>query len=375
MSSKLFQSGSIGTLTIKNRFVRSATWEGMAGEDGSCTAKLVELIRELAVGEVGLIISSHMCVSPEGQAGPWQLGIHDDKFVTGLAQMARAAHDGGSAIVSQLAHGGLQAATRLTKLDALGPSCLSREDGNCGREMTPAEIQRTVDAFVAAAVRAKNAGFDGVQIHAAHGYILSEFLSPYYNRRRDEYGGAVAKRSRIVLDILGQIKSTLGNAFPVLIKMNSEDFIDGGLTVEDSLQIARLLEDAGIDAIELSGGTADEASQFKPVRQGRLPSEDREVFYRDAAKRFKAAVNVPLVLVGGIRSYSVAENLVNDGDADFVSLSRPLIREPRLVARWKSGDTAKSECGSCNLCFKPILEGQGMYCVAREQEQQKLSRP
>lgn len=375
MSSKLFQSGSIGSLAIKNRFVRSATWEGMASEDGSCTAKLVELTRELAEGEVGLIISSHVYVTPVGQAGPWQLGIHDDKFITGLAEMARAAHDGGSAIVLQLAHGGFQAATPLTKLAALGPSSLTKEDGTHCKEMTLAEIQHTVDAFVAAAVRAKNAGFDGVQIHAAHGYLLSEFLSPYYNRRRGEYGGAVANRSRIVLDILGQIKSTLGNEFPVLIKMNSEDFIDGGLTVEDSLQIARLLEDAGIDAIELSGGTADEASQFKPVRQGRLPSEDREVFYRDAAKRFKAAVNVPLALVGGIRSYSVAERLVEDGIADFVSLSRPLIREPRLVARWKSGDTAKSECGSCNLCFKPILEGQGMYCVAREREQQKLSRP
>jgi len=373
MPSKLFEPRSIGRLKIKNRFVRSATWEGMAGEDGACTSRLVKLTGELAVGEVGLIVSSHAFVSPEGQAGPWQLGICDDRLVSGLRQMATAAHDGGSTIVAQLAHAGLQAATLLTKTQAIGPSSLPRDDGTHCKEMTLAEIQQTVDTFVAAAVRAKDAGFDGVQIHAAHGYLLSQFVSPYYNRRRDEFGGSAANRARIVLDILGRIKSTLGEEFPVLIKLNSEDFIDGGLTVGDSLQIARLLAEAGIDAIELSGGTADAASHFKPVRRGRLPSEDKEVFYRDAARRFKEDINVPLIVVGGIRSYSVAERLVDEGLADFVSLSRPLIREPRLVARWKSGDTAKSECGSCNLCFKPILEGKGMYCVSQEREREKVS--
>jgi 2,4-dienoyl-CoA reductase-like NADH-dependent reductase (Old Yellow Enzyme family) len=374
MPSKLFEPSSIGTLRVKNRFVRSATWEGMADEDGSCTSRLVDLTAELAEGEVGLIVSSHAFVSPEGQAGPWQLGVHDDKFIPGLSQMATAAHDGGSTIVVQLAHAGLQAATPLTKMEAIGPSSLPREDGTHCREITLHEIQQTVDAFVAAAVRAKDAGFDGVQIHAAHGYLLSQFLSPYYNRRQDEFGGSVANRARLVLDILRRIKSSLGDEFPALIKMNSEDFIDGGLTVDDMLQIARMLEEAGVDAIELSGGTADAASQFKPVRRGRLPSEDKEVFCHDAAKRYKETIKVPLILVGGIRSYSVAEKLVDDGIADFVSLSRPLIREPGLVARWKSGDTAKSECGSCNLCFKPILEGKGMYCVSQEREREKLIR-
>ncbi len=374
MPPKLFEPSSIGTLRIKNRFVRSATWEGMAAEDGSCTSRLVELTGDLAKGEVGLIVSGHAFVSPEGQAGPWQLGIHDDKSIPGLSQMARAAHDGGSTIVVQLAHAGLQAATPLTKMEAVGPSSLPRDDGSHCKEMSLAQIQQTVDAFVAGAARAKAADFDGVQIHAAHGYLLSQFLSPHYNRRHDEFGGTVERRARIVLDILGRIKSTLGTGFPVLIKMNSEDFIDDGLTVDEALQIAHLLEEAGIDAIELSGGTADEASQFKPVRRGRLPSEEKEVFYRDAARRYKETIKVPLILVGGIRSYSVAEELIHDGVADFVSLSRPLIREPGLVARWKSGDTAKSECGSCNLCFKPILEGKGVYCVAQEREREKLHR-
>ncbi len=374
MSSKLFEPSSIGTLKIKNRFVRSATWEGMADEDGSCTSRLVDLTDELAKGEVGLIVSSHAFVSPEGQAGPWQLAVHDDQFIPGLTQMAKAAHDGGSTIALQLAHAGLQAATPLTKMKALGPSSLPRPDGTQCRQMTLAEIQRTVDAFVAAAVRAKAAGFDGVQIHAAHGYLLSQFLSSYFNKRQDDFGGSIEYRARIVLDILGRIKSTLGNEFPVLIKMNSEDFINGGLTVKEMLQIAQMLEDTGIDGIELSGGTTDAASRFIPVRQGKLPCEEDEVFYRDAAKLYKEFLKVPLILVGGIRSYSVAERLIDDGVTDFISLCRPLIREPRLVARWKSGDTAKSECGSCNLCFKPIFEGKGMYCVSQERETEKLNR-
>jgi 2,4-dienoyl-CoA reductase-like NADH-dependent reductase (Old Yellow Enzyme family) len=368
MPPKLFEPSSLGNLTIKNRFVRSATWEGMAREDGACTADLVELTRELAEGEVGLIVSSHAFVSPEGQAGPWQLAVCDDRFIPGLSEMAGAAHDSGGAIVLQLAHAGLHAATSLTNLEAVGPTSLPKEDGTRCRQMTPAEIQHTVDAFVAGAVRAAAAGFDGVQIHAAHGYLLSQFLSPYFNQRKDNFGGSIENRAQIVLNILERIKSTLGKHFPVLIKLNSEDFIDGGLTVEEMLRVARLLEAAGIDGIELSGGTTDAVSQFKPVRRGKLRSEENEVFYRGAAARYKESVKVPLILVGGIRSYAVAERLVDEGFADFISLCRPLIRDPRLIARWKRGDTAKSECGSCNLCFGPLLEGKGLYCVSQERE-------
>ncbi len=374
MDSSLFESGSIGSLNVRNRFVRSATWEGMAHEDGSCSVRLVDLTGELAKGEVGLIVSSHAFVCREGQAGPWQLAVHDDRFIPGLAQMAEAAHRGGSAIVLQLAHAGLQAATPLTKSEALGPSNLRKDDGSICRQMTLGEIERTVDAFVASAGRAKAAGFDGVQLHAAHGYLLSQFLSAYYNQRQDDFGGSIENRAWIVLEILRRIKSTHGNDFPVLIKMNSEDFIDIGLDIEEMLQIAQMLENAGIDGIELSGGTADGVSRFQPVRRGRLRSEEDEVFYGDAAGRYKEVIQVPLILVGGIRSYSVAERLIASEMADFVSLSRPLIREPGLIARWKSGDTAKSECGSCNLCFKPILEGNGMVCVSKTRKKNRRNR-
>lgn len=371
MDSKLFDTSCLGGVVLKNRFVRSATWEGMAHDDGSCTPALVDVISELAKGEVGLIVSSHTFVSPEGQAGLRQLAVYDDRFIPGLSEMAKAAHDGGSRIVLQLAHAGVQADKSLTKLEAVGPSSLSSTSGPIGRAMTPDEIDRVTEAFVAAARRTQAAGFDGVQIHAAHGYLLSQFLSPYFNRRTDDFGGSLENRSRVLLAILERTKATCGKTFPVLVKLNSEDFIDGGLTVEEMLQIAGMLEQSGIDGIEMSGGSMDAASKFKPVRRGGLPTEDREVYYREAAKRFKATIGVPLILVGGIRSYTVAEKLVEDGITDYISLSRPFIREPNLVARWKSGDTERSACGSCNMCFVPIVKGEGMYCVAERRQREK----
>jgi 2,4-dienoyl-CoA reductase-like NADH-dependent reductase (Old Yellow Enzyme family) len=239
--------------------------------------------------------------------------------------------------------------------------------------MTPKEIEQTIQSFVSAAARSQQAGFDGVQLHVAHGYLLSQFLSPYFNKRTDEYGGSVENRARIVLAILERTKVALGATFPVLVKMNSDDFIDGGLTVEEMLRISEMLESAGIDGIELSGGTMDAASRHSPVRRGRLKSDEQETYYREAARQYKERIGVPLLLVGGIRSYTVAEDLIQKGMADFISMSRPLIREPHLVARWKSGDREKSACRSCNLCYKPIRDGVGMYCVAEAKEKRRKS--
>lgn len=172
MVPKLSDTSWLGGIALENRFVRSATWEGMAQEDGACTPALVDVISELAKGEVALILSSHAFVSPEGQAGPRQLAVHDDRFTHGLIRMVEAAHDGGSKIVLQLAHAGVQADTSLTKLEAIGPSSPPNGNGPVGRAMTPDEIKQTAAAFVAAARRVQAAGFDGVQIHAAHGYLL-----------------------------------------------------------------------------------------------------------------------------------------------------------------------------------------------------------
>ena len=369
--SQLFEETTIKSMSLPNRFVRSATWEGMAADDGSCTSKLIETMLELARGGMGMIITGHAFVSPEGQAGPWQMGVHDDKLLDGLTQMANGVHEFKSKIVMQLAHAGAHAATQLTGQEALGPSVKQSEEGPLCREISQEEIAKVIEAFTEGAERAKRAGFDGVQIHAAHGYLLSQFLSPFYNKRTDEYGGSVENRARIVMDILKAIRQVVGESYPVLVKMNSDDFVEGGFSSQEMIETASLLDNAGIDAIEMSGGNLAYSGKLSPVRAGKFDSPEKEVFYREAAKQYKQKMNVPLILVGGIRSLETAESLIEEGIADYISLSRPLIREPHLVNRWQSGDTAPATCLSDNLCFKPAMAGKGVYCLTEERIQSK----
>lgn len=371
---ELFEASSIKGLTIPNRFVRSATWEGMAEVDGSCTKRLTELMVKLVEGEVGLLISGHIYVSPEGKAGPGQLALYDDRFIPGLLEMTEAVHRAGGKVIMQLAHAGCQTSMELTGQEPIGPSVFVGEKGPLCREMSLEDIRRVVDAFGLAALRAKSAGSDGVQIHAAHGYLLSEFLSPFFNKREDSYGGSIENRARIVREVFQAIREKVGEDFPVMIKLNSSDFLEGGQDIEGMVETALMLERDGIDAIELSGGTGFSGKNL-PVRRCKIESEDDEVFYLDAAKRYKERVKVPLMLVGGIRSLTVAERLVRENLADYISLSRPLIREPDLIRRWKGGDTRRAKCLSDNLCFKPAMAGEGIYCVVERKGSQAIRAP
>jgi len=361
----LFQKAHIGSMVLKNRFVRSATWEGLAAEDGSVTEKLTNKMVELAKGGVGLIITGHAFVSEEGKAGSWQLGVHHDGLVDGLKKMATAVHNEGAKIVLQLAHAGAFAIGNPEKPDLIpiAPSAFKNS-----KEMSQEDIIRVVNCFAETAKRAQDAGFDGVQIHAAHGYLLSQFLSPYFNKRSDNYGGSVEKRAKIVVDILRAIREKVGNTFPVLIKMNSEDFLEGGLSVDDMLETTRILEQEGLDAIELSGGTII-SNKLIPVRLHK--HGENEPYYLETSKRLKATVKIPLILVGGIRSYETSERIVLDGIADFIAMSRPFIREPFLINRWQSGDTRPALCVSDNLCFGPAMKGEGIYCVREKKEHEK----
>jgi 2,4-dienoyl-CoA reductase-like NADH-dependent reductase (Old Yellow Enzyme family) len=362
--SKLFEIGEINGMTLSNRFVRSATWEGMAADDGACTPKLIDAMAALAEGGIGLIITSHAYVSPEGQAGPWQLGVYDDDLVPGLESMAKAVHEKGGKIVMQLAHAGYFSFAKLTGQAPMAPSAVEAFAKGPRREMTEEDIQNVVRAFGQAAQRAKLAGFDGVQIHSAHGYLLSQFLSPAFNRRNDLYGGDIQNRTRALIEVLGSVRSAVGQDYPVLVKMNCQDFIENGLTLEDALQAGIMLAANGIDAIELSGGVLI-GGKLSPSRMG-IKTEDKEAYFQQDAIAFKQKIDVPLILVGGNRSYQVAERLINDGVADYLSMSRPFIREPDLINRWKSGDLSRATCLSDNLCFGPASKGHGIYCVTEE---------
>jgi 2,4-dienoyl-CoA reductase-like NADH-dependent reductase (Old Yellow Enzyme family) len=364
--SRLFESTEINGLKLANRFVRSATWEGMAGDDGSVTPALVDLLARLAQGQVGLIISSHTYIKPEGQAGPKQLGVHQDSLLPGLSQVTRAVHEQGGRIVLQLAHAGGFANSKLTGQIPLAPSAIEGFSKTLPKEMTPEDMREVTEAFGLAARRAQEAGFDGVQIHAAHGYLLSQFLSPLYNKRLDDYGGSVENRYRVLEQVLKKVRVTVGDDFPVLVKLNSQDFLEGGLILEDSVRIGRWLQEDGIDAIELSGGTL-KSGPLSPSRSG-ITSEEKEAYFTEGAKAFKKKVTVPILLVGGIRSWPVAERILEQGIADYISMSRPFIREPGLIRRWQSGDLRPALCLSDNQCFGPAMAGEGIYCVVEKKE-------
>lgn len=367
--SKLFESSEINGMKLANRFVRSATWEGVAADDGACTPKLIELMTGLARGGVGLIISGHTYVSQTGQAGPWQLGVYDDKLIPGLEAMATAVHQNGGKIVMQLAHAGYFANAKLTGQTPMAPSNVEGFAKGPRQEMNTDDIKGVVNAYGAAARRAQTAGFDGVQIHSAHGYLLSQFLSPAFNQRQDEYGGDIRNRARALVEVLREVRQTVGKDFPVLVKMNCQDFIENGLPPEDSRQAGKMLVENGIDAIELSGGVLI-GGKMSPSRMG-IKSEEKEAYFQNEARAFKAEVDVPLILVGGNRSFQVAERMVNDGVADYISLCRPLIREPDLINRWKSGDLSRATCVSDNMCFVPARKGEGIYCLTEEREKKR----
>jgi 2,4-dienoyl-CoA reductase-like NADH-dependent reductase (Old Yellow Enzyme family) len=366
---KLFEPSEINGLKLENRFIRSATWEGMAAENGTCTPKLIHLMSDLARGGVGLIITSHAYVQKVGQARNGQLGIHSDAMIPGLREMSDAVHRHRGKIVCQLAHAGFFANADLSGQVPLAPSNVPEIAEEPRREMTNADIQTVAKAFAAAARRAQAAGFDGIQIHAAHGYLLSQFISPMFNHRTDRYGGSLENRARLPLEVLQAIRETVGNGFPVLIKLNCKEFRDDGLQPNEFVKVGKMLADAGIDAIEVSGGL--------PISPKKLPSqlginkEEKEAYFQEEAKALKKQVDIPIILVGGNRSLHVAERILAQGVADYISMSRPLIREPHLINRWKAGDLTKSACVSDNMCFQPAIEGKGVYCVTERREKTK----
>lgn len=355
-ASVLFTPIEIGRVTIPNRFARSATHDFMAGEDGSVTECQTALFRRLAEGEVGLIITGHAYVHPAGKASPRQVGVHEDRMIEGLSRIPAAVHDFPSRVFLQIAHAGRQTKEKICGCVPVSPSAVYEPVFKLTpRAMTREEVRATIDDFIQAGSRARQAGFDGVQIHVAHGYLLSSFISPHTNRREDEYGGTVRNRARIVLEILRGIKNLAGPCFPVIAKLNSQDFLPGGLTLEESLEVARLLEADGLDGVEVSGGMSEAGKGS--VWQG-LRSEEEEGYFVDSASRFKEALRIPVFGLGGFRTFSVMERAVKAGQVDLISLSRPLIRDPGLVRKFRLGEAARSECISCNKCFNP----RGITC-------------
>jgi len=382
----LFDVTAIASMTLPNRFMRSATWDGMAGEDGLVTPQLTKTMVDLAKGGVGLIISGHAYVSREGQAGIKQLGIFSDELSAGLADMVKAVHAAGGKMALQLAHAGDQANTKLSRLPAVGPVAHATSSASNGagtlssdgqlscRALDQAGIKTLIEAFACAALRAKAAGFDAVQVHAAHGYLMHQFLSPLWNTRTDEYGGTLENRARLLLHVVRAVRAAVGPQYPVLAKIDSEDFVPGGFSLKDAEVVAVWLQETGVDALELSGGCRQAGEHLMAARKGKIRIPDGEAYYRNAAKIIKSRLSIPLILVGGIRSYEVAGELVASGVADYISLSRPLICESDLVKRWQEGDRRPALCVSDNACYGPGFAGEGIRCVTFEKKRARAGK-
>lgn len=386
----LFEPIEIRGMPLKNRLVRSATYDALATADGNVTEPMIHFYTRLAQGGVGLIISGSTYVQANGQGLPLQGGIARDDQIAGLKQLVAAVHQLNTKIAIQIAHAGRQTLPMLIGGQTpLAPSAIEADPmfHTEPREMTIAEIQETITAFGDAARRAQEAGSDAVQLHAAHGYLLAQFLSPHTNRRTDEWGGSIENRMRFVLAVYGKVRQVVGNVYPVMIKLSVAEGVENGITIDDACAVARKLAERGIDAIEISGGTIVE-SVFMMSRgdipidiltRGKDPEvkklmEDAlyglkdmvkfdEAYWLSQAKQVKAVIGaVPLILVGGMKYPQTMERIVQEQSADMISLCRALIREPDLPKEMAAGRKDPAKCAFCNRCLGEVITPKPLRC-------------
>lgn len=352
---KLFEPYKLGSLEIPNRIVRSATAERMADENGFPTDQLTDLWTELARGGTGLIISGHMYVHPSGKCHPEMTGIYSDFLIPALSKAVEAVHKVGGKIAVQINHGGMQCA-RETVNGTMAPSAINEEFlTQPAREIKAYEIDELIDAYTQASRRAKDAGFDAVQLHGAHGYLINQFISPFVNKREDKWGGSLERRTRFLREVCHAVRDEVGVDYPVFIKFGMEDGVDGGLSVEEGVEVISKMIEWGLDAVEISGGVRADS-----VKKG-IKNEDREAYFRPLAKWARLVTDLSIILVGGIRSRNVMEDVLSSGDADFVAMCRPLINDPGFPNQMKSGEIEKSGCISSNNCW-PKKVGDGIAC-------------
>ena len=391
--SDLFSPMRIGSLELRNRFVRSATFEGMAKENGEVSDDILKLYRNLAKGGIGLIITGHFYVNQLGKAFFNQVGIHSDEMIPGLKRLVQEVHEHGGKIVFQLAHAGRQTTRKITGQAPIGPSGKGRDPIYFvkPREMTEDDIHETIQSFGRAARRAVEAGADGIQLHGAHGYLINQFLSPFYNTRSDAWGGSEEGRFRFLEHVFTEIKRAIPKETPILIKLNTHDHTPRqGVTPELAAHYAQRLAGMGIDAVEISSGST--FYSFMDMCRGSVPVQElvdtmpffkkpiarimmkrlvgkydlEEGYHLQAAKTIKPVLGeIPLVLVGGMRRVSYMEEIIEKGYADFISMSRPFVREPLLVKRIEAGKTDRASCVSCNRCLGAIANRMPLRCYCK----------
>jgi 2,4-dienoyl-CoA reductase-like NADH-dependent reductase (Old Yellow Enzyme family) len=361
----LFQPEKIKNLQIKNRFVRSATYDGMAQTSGEVSPSQIKLISDLAQGGAGLIIHAITYVHPSGQISSFMNSLVADEFIPGMKKLTDAAHRHGAKIAIQLYHGGREARyVKTKKWLPLAPSVITDDSYYKGnyREITRAEIEEVIEAFGLATNRARQAGFDAVQLHGAHGYLPSQFLSPYTNRRQDDWGGTLENRLRFHREIYRSMRRHVGDDYPLLIKLGVKDGFAEGLDLQDGIQAAKILAGLGFDALEISSGVRGEKYSGTEYKT-KINKLGKEAYFRSWSSKIKAQVDVPVIAVGGFRTCTIMEEIIRNKEADFIAVCRPLITEPTLINQWEKDPHKKPRCISCNKCLEALHKGDTLHCV------------
>ena len=340
----IFDETEIAGHALKNRIVRSATWESLADANGHATEPLFKLYTDLAAGGVGMIITGMTTAAVDDYPLRGMPGLYGEQFIEENQRITAAVHQHGALILPQLALEGVAYADIFG--NRASPTAMSLEI-----------IVAIKQALLDSAIIAQRSGYDGVQLHAGHGWLLSRFLSPIDNQRTDQYGGSPLNRARILLETVEQIRDELGAGFLLSVKINSPDAADDGSQTDDSLSICQALAAAGIDVIEVSGNDASRIEIDTPEDEG---------YFFPFAQTLADTVDTPVILVGGHRSIDNMHRLLNDSRIEYLSLSRPLLREPNLIKRWAAGDTLPSRCSSCNSCYR--IAGHQCKFVKRDRK-------
>ena len=322
--------------TIKNRFFKSAMSEGMGTRDFQPKKNIATLYKRWAEGGTGLIITGNIMVDPKGTAEPGNIVFDKNSNMEILKNWAKQGQQHGAKVMVQLNHPGKQAPKTVSK-QTVAPSAVPLGNGlnklfSTPRALATNEVEELIQKFVTSAKVAKEAGFSGVQIHAAHGYLISQFLSPHDNRRTDKYGGSLENRMRFLKEIYLGMREELGKDFNIGIKINSTDFKEDGLTEEDSLKTIIELADLGLDFVEISGGTYE-----RPAMMGATSKSTNQVFFAEYSKKLKQKIEIPVVVTGGIRSINAMNTLLNDNTTDFIGIARPLTIDPNIPNKIKQG--------------------------------------
>jgi 2,4-dienoyl-CoA reductase-like NADH-dependent reductase (Old Yellow Enzyme family) len=333
----------INGLLLPNRLIRSATYEALADASGRPTFQLANLMRDFA--RTGLAVAGGCYVTPAGRKHPHESGVVTSAQLASWRVAIDAIHDADGRICLQLHHAGLEA---LPGTVPEGPSAAFSKS----RAMSECDIKRVIDAFVRAGINAHSVGADAVELHAARGYLLGQFLSPVWNRRSDEFGGTTVRRFEIVRRILSGLRKSLPRSYPILLKINGSDVEPEAVPLQTAVETAILAEEAGADALEVASGRATD-----PCRQ-----MQRCMLNRQYCREIKKKVKIPVVSVGGFRRFEDIEGVLSAGDCDMVSLSRPFIRNRDLVSLLRPG--WRSSCSNCNQCFSEAFGGRGLRCVA-----------